>query len=56
LKNLSEELVNQVVITVEDIAKVKGYKVYPKRHDVVMVLTALMIVNEAIRRLNSGTK
>jgi len=50
----SEEIVNLVVTTVEDIAKAKGYLSYPKRSDVVMVLTALMIVNEAINKKLKG--
>ena len=48
----SDQLVNLVTQTVKDIAKEKGYLSYPKKTEVVMVLTAWMIVSEAIRRVN----
>ena len=56
MKSLNEHLVKLVTETVEDIAKVKGYQSYPKEQAVIMVLTALLIVNEAIRRKKSGTR
>ena len=48
----SDQLVNLVTQTVKDIAKENGCLSYPKKVEVVMVLTALMIVSEAIRRVN----
>jgi hypothetical protein len=48
---IDKQLITLVTQTVKDIAKVKGYSVYPKEHDVVMVLTALMIVSEALNKL-----
>jgi len=50
----SKEIVNLVVATVEDIANAKGYSSYPKEFEVIMVLTALMIVNEAINKKLKG--
>lgn len=47
---LDEKLVSLVAQTVKDIAEVKGWMTYPKENEVRMVLTALYIVNEAIRR------
>ena len=52
----SDHLVSLVAQTVKDIAEVKGYMTYPKETEVVMVLTALMIVNKAIRRKQNGAK
>lgn len=54
----NEQLVKEVTYTVEEIAKAKGYMTYPKYDEVELVLTALYIVNEAIKRLEgkSGAK
>ena len=56
IPKLEPKLIKLVTETVEDIAKLKGYMTYPKQAEVELVLTALLIVNDAARRMNSGTK
>ncbi len=46
---LNQELVELVAYTVEAIAKSKGYPVYPREAEVVLVLQALYLVNAAIK-------
>lgn len=48
---LDEKLVSLVAQTVKDTAEAKGYLTYPHEEQVRMVLTALYIVNKAIKRL-----
>lgn len=49
-----KQLVRLVAQAVEDIAKEKGWKSYPDEVEVRIVLTALLIVQEAIRRVRHG--
>lgn len=51
MKKLDENLVNLVAQTVKDIAEEKGWLTYPKEAEVRLILTALYIVNEAIKRV-----
>lgn len=53
---LDEKLVKLVAQTVKDIADAKGWLTYPHESEVRIVLTALHIVNEAMRRVSKNGK
>ena len=50
IKDPDPQLVKLITETVSDISDMKGYMAYPKEAEVRLVLIALNVVNEAIRR------
>jgi hypothetical protein len=49
-REVSNEIVNHVTATANDICRAKGYAITYKESDVKMILTAMMIVNRAINK------